>query len=239
MKIHLVFHDILENEKDIKRKIDISFSYLRSLVEALNRNLAEDTLPFSSYCLHFDEGYSSFKERVFPYLQKMQVNEVLLAIRANGIGKPGYLTEDDLRFFDLNAKQMPKTTIAAHSVSHPALAQKDVPTPKGGIYQDRSFGEDLLLSEQEVYFQMNESKRKLEQILNHEVKEFVLPFGAYNQTTLAINEEHKLFTTLYAATNQLDSNEELVHPTFDIFNRRTVQETIEILQSLKPQKSSQ
>ena len=119
--------------------------------------------PTHTLVLTFDDGYRSFYTTVFPLLKKYQIPASLYVINQD-IGKRGNVTWDMM-------KEMVKSglvEIGVHTVNHRPLSK---------------------LSEPSQRFQLEESKRELEQGLGISITTAVYPFGRYNSTTVRLAGE--------------------------------------------------
>jgi peptidoglycan/xylan/chitin deacetylase (PgdA/CDA1 family) len=115
-------------------------------------------LPTKPILLTFDDGYSGHYDHVYPLLKKYNYPAVYSIYTAK-VGKKlgrSSLTWEQVR----ELAKDPLITIASHSVSH-----KVMPT----------------LSEEQVQFELQESKRILEAQLGIPIRYFTYPEGKYNE----------------------------------------------------------
>lgn len=107
----------------------------------------------------FDDGY---KDNLFA-LEICEKYEIpfTLYITTGSIGQKEYLSEDEIKFFSKSDKCL----LGTHSVTHPHLNQ---------------------LSYDEQYYELLESKKRLEDIIDSEIIYMSYPHGSYNSDTLDI-----------------------------------------------------
>lgn len=115
--------------------------------------------------LTFDDGKISFYNLVFPLLKKYNVKATLFVITGR-IGMQGYCTEEQL-------KEMSNSNIVdveSHTATHLKLTS---------------------LTEEEIKFEINESKEALSKLLNKDITVICYPFGRYND--IVLNEVQKTY----------------------------------------------
>lgn len=211
--INLVFHDILIGPSPDP------FAIRTTYFDDLTRWLIKTGL--SRWIrLYFDDNLASFYKHVLPVLSVQQFGGVSLAIPVTSIDRPGYGSSRDLqRASESSIHLLP------HGYSHVALASysgnSPLPTPLGGLYRDRDAKRDSPPSENEVLFQLIESS---ESYPFQSSTEFVLPYGAYNATVVAINQRLGIYRTLARAECHLeiDAGQEL-RPRLLVDARRMAQ----------------
>ena len=128
---------------------------LDELTAALNDQAA---LPPKPLILTFDDGYIDFYTAAFPLLKRYNAKATIYIITGR-VGKPGYLTWDELR--ELAAS--PLITIGAHTRTHPQLANK---------------------SAARVRDELDGCKADLESHLGVVVRHLAYPSGSYNKDTI-------------------------------------------------------
>lgn len=115
-------------------------------------------LPAKPLILTFDDGYVDFYTAAYPLLKRYNAKATIYIITGR-VGKPGYLTWDELR--ELAAS--PLITIGAHTRTHPQLAKK---------------------SAARVRDELDGCKADLESHLGLIVRHLAYPSGSYNKDTL-------------------------------------------------------
>lgn len=147
-------------------------------------------LPPKPAVITFDDGFSD-QLRAFSILKKYQMRATFYLItsgeasrwcigiqRRYGQQPPcgdGYMNWDDTKTLD----QSGLIEIGAHTVNHLALA-----------------GQSPIVQS----FEINESKRVLEQVIEHKVWTFAYPYGSYNMTTIGLVKQAG-FTTAVTTIN--------------------------------------
>ena len=113
------------------------------------------SLPEKKIILTFDDGYEDFYTAAFPLLKKYNMRATVYMI-ANKIDKPGYLSSQQLKELDWSGL----VTIASHGLNHVNF---------------------YTLPREKLEGEMQESKKILENLLEHKIKHFAYPVGAYDK----------------------------------------------------------
>lgn len=167
----LMYHDVLDPpevffdltpadfEAHLKAILDNGLTPISpdQLVQHLRTGVA---LPEKPVLITFDDGYLGHYEHVYPLLQKYQVPATFFVFpgKVDGIiAGRSTLTWDQLKTMAAD----PLITIASHSVTHPP----DLRT----------------LSDEEVVYEVVESKRQLEEKLGIPIQYFGYPTGHYDE----------------------------------------------------------
>ena len=108
------------------------------------------SIPFKTVAITFDDGTLDNFKNAFPVLRKMDYPATIFMITAN-LGRPDWLGEEDLKILDEAG-----ISIGSHTVNHAFLP----PLPMD-----------------QVRTELTESKKRLEELLGHEVTLFSYPAG--------------------------------------------------------------
>lgn len=120
-------------------------------------------LPPKTVAITFDDGTLDTIQNAFPVLKQMEFPATVFMITDN-IGRPGWLSEEDLRVLDAGGVH-----IGSHTVHHAFLPDID----------DR----------QQVLRELTGSKRALEDILGHPVTLFSYPAGGVTESIRELVKE--------------------------------------------------
>jgi peptidoglycan/xylan/chitin deacetylase (PgdA/CDA1 family) len=129
---------------------DFNVISLHAAVLAIRDHAA---LPLHPVVLTFDDGYADFFTQAVPVLLQHHFTATDFVISGR-IGWPGFLSAEQIKAADSMG-----FTIGAHTVHHVALA---------GMWAAQA------------NWEMQQSKRTLEQLLGHPVIDFAYPYGSYN-----------------------------------------------------------
>jgi len=121
--------------------------------EAATSLRTEKKLSTKNIVLTFDDGYEDFYSVVWPLLKKYNYKATLYVI-INKLGAKGYITRDQLK--ELAASGL--VEIGSHTFNHPDLRN---------------------LKKKDAQFEIQASKKILEQISGQPVLTFAYPFGYY------------------------------------------------------------
>lgn len=124
------------------------------LWEALNRRAA---LPPKPVILSFDDGYADAYANALPLLQKYGFRGTFF-ITVNLIGRPGYMTWDQVRALDQAGMD-----VQSHAMDHKPMSS---------------------FSLAGLAYQMGEARKTLMGRLGHDVRFFAYPAGDYNATAV-------------------------------------------------------
>ncbi len=125
---------------------------LRDFAANLSVNLP---IPQNSFALTFDDGYQDFYTHAWPLLKQYRMHATLFVI-INRIGTPDYVTWEQIK--ELAASEL--VSIESHTLNHPQLDK---------------------LTLKKARFEIEQSKKILEQQLGHPVALFCYPYGSYTQ----------------------------------------------------------
>ena len=146
--------DLFEKHLAYLRDEGYSTIGMPTLWEALN---GRATLPKKPVILTFDDGYADAYTNAFPLLKKYGFIGTFF-ITCNLIGRPGYMTWDQVKELDHLGMD-----IESHAMDHKAMSG---------------------FSLAGLAYEMGQARATLAQQLGHEVRFFAYPSGDYNATAL-------------------------------------------------------
>jgi peptidoglycan/xylan/chitin deacetylase (PgdA/CDA1 family) len=117
--------------------------------------------------IYFDDGYASVVEAVHTLKARAPEIEIVVALTLSFLEQPGHIG-----WSDVEALHRDGVRITAHGREH--------------LHMDQ-------LTDEQILVQLTESRDAL---APYGTDEFVLPFGSYNDTVLAVNDSHGLFSVL-------------------------------------------
>ena len=176
-----MLHRVVEHVSNVpeQKELEVTVAWLEQKINEYRSKgytfVSIDNLPEHGrwVCLTFDDGYRDNYTLAYPMLKRLSVPFTVYVTSGfidNQLSMWWYpnqqlgMSSDELQLMDAD----PLCTIGAHTVSHPKL--------------------DILTREQQ-YREIAESKQTLEALLGHEIKHFSFPHGAHNDDTLAICRE--------------------------------------------------
>lgn len=219
--INLVFHDISNSED----QFDLEPAHFYFLINTIKENYRE-----TDFRIYFDDGKVSSYQHT-KVLKKETNFTIVCAVVSELLNKPGYLTSRQVHALSKNG-----VVISSHGNSHAALAVSKAETNRntipGGKYENTPMGFNQRLSEQQVLFQLIESKKFLQKngVFS---EEFVFPYGLYNEASLRINIENKVYKTLSTCDPYIDAGG-MLRPRLLIDKSFTASKLLSIIKSLKP-----
>lgn len=179
----LMLHRVVE-ERSVgeNRELEVTPEFLKATVEEYIRHgyrfVSIDQVcdilhgndkgkPF--ICLTFDDGYQDTYEVAYPLLKSLNIPFVVYITTGfvdNTAKMWWYDTIDVMSWEQIRSMDSdPLCTIGAHTLSHHRITE---------------------LSKEEAYREIYESKRRLEEMLGHDICHFSYPHGDYNADTLDI-----------------------------------------------------
>ncbi len=169
--------DIFEEQLKTLTKNNFTFMTAKELAEVID---GKRFLPINPILLTVDDGHWDLSTVILPLLKKYQVKVTAYIV-------PGLLDGSDY----LTKKQLQEVAnsglveIAAHTVHHVAL--------KGG-------------SEKKNKYEIEESKKMLEEFLHIKIVSFAYPYGSYDQQAVDIVKEAG-FTSAASTVAGVDQGE--------------------------------
>lgn len=224
--LNLVFHRIVDAPRDIQSAFDVERGFLATLLSETRSWLGTQDV-IRRVRVYFDDNHKSTLSCGITAVASVAFKGVC-AVPVESIGQPGRCSEDDLAVLASCG-----FAVVPHGFSHVGLAIYDDkgaprPTPPGGVYQNRPPGRDSVLTAEEVLFQLRESRTALRGCGD---SEFVLPYGLYNDSTIAINREHHVFDFLTTCDPLLDFGQPL-RPRYLVRGGTDVQSTMDSIRRL-------
>ena len=125
-----------------------------SLADFLEELKKDKKISFKTVVITFDDGHLDNFKNAFPILKQLDLPATIFMITEN-INREGWLAEEDLRILDDSG-----VSIGSHTVRHAFLPS---------------------LSEKEAFFELTESKKRLEKILRHPITLFSYPAGGVTE----------------------------------------------------------
>lgn len=167
---------------------------LDAIVESKAATLFADEYAVSkkpSVIITFDDGYEDNYTTAYPLLKERGLKATIFLV-VDLIGTEGYMTEEQI--FEMSESGLVK--FGSHTKSH-----KDLST----------------LDEDQVRYELEESKKALEELLGYEVKSFAYPVGGYNDSVVKIASE--IFGFAYTTKNpdDVEADNMLLIPRYAVF----------------------
>lgn len=156
-RLNIVLHKIVEGKQELKSRYDMTEDFAYELAEQL-QHVARNFSVELGICL--DDGYRSQYPCALRTARDFGINTFIPLI-SEVIGTEGYLTQEEID----TLKQESNISFCSHGVSHAALGayenERVVPTPKGGVYRNMPRGHASVLAEEEIRYQLKESRKQL------------------------------------------------------------------------------
>jgi len=176
----LYYHSVPASEqRSFARQLDIVLGCARPI------RTDDDLTPASRtdrVAITFDDGFENFLTQALPELEKRNIPATVFVI-ADGMNREfGSPTHAEKLLSLEQVRSLPPSlvTIGSHTVSHPLLTQ---------------------LEESEAHREIQDSRTKLEAMLDRDVTQFSFPFGGFNEKLVQICREsgyERVYTTLPA-----------------------------------------
>jgi peptidoglycan/xylan/chitin deacetylase (PgdA/CDA1 family) len=186
----LYYHSVpASQQRRFARQLDVVLGCARPI------RTDEDLTPAlrtNRVAITFDDGFENFLTQALPELEKRNIPATVFVI-ADGMSREFGSDAHAEKLLSLEqVRNLPTrlVTIGSHTVSHPLLTQ---------------------LEESEARREIQDSRTKLETMLDRDVTQFSFPFGGFNERLVAICREagyERVYTTLPAfASEQKDEFE--------------------------------
>lgn len=146
-------------ESQVKTLKDANYTFL-TMSDLANIINEKTDPPQKGVILTFDDGYRDFYTDVFPILKKYQVKATTYVVN-NFLNLPNNLTMAQLK--EIAGSGL--IEIGAHTLNHTYLE---------GLPVER------------VRFEVEESKKELEKLLNQKVVSFAYPYGVFDEKTIEV-----------------------------------------------------
>lgn len=228
--LNLVFHKIVESESLVAEPYTVDISFFKSLLKWL-RDFCDSQKLVQGVRIYFDDNHRSTICLAAPILCETPFRGIN-AVPVESIGVLSHCSYEELLTLNRSGFE-----IVPHGFSHSALAifrgDSLQPTPLGGLYRNMPSGKECVLTEEEVRFQLIESRYALG---GFEPTEFVLPYGLYNQQTVSINKRHQVYKRLATCDSFLDAGE-CLRPRLLVTSDRSMDSTARIIKILEPRPS--
>lgn len=226
-KLNLVFHNIVFDSSYGLSKYSMSVGDYKKILETTLDYCERSDSIFKNVKVYFDDGNISTLE-ILSMSNLIYFCEHVVAIPTGWIGKRGFLRSTDV--LEIANKGI---KIVSHGVTHSALAifrgNGTASTPCGGKYQPGNGGKKNILSENQVKYELIESKKFLES-LSINPDEFVLPYGLYNNDTIKINSCTRAYKYLCTCDIGLD-NGNTMRPRVIVFSGQTIHDILHDIQT--------
>ena len=189
--IVLLYHRVTDNVKD-KSKYNVNVRQFERHLDLIRTNNFQTILPREIYqtnhfnnkdkllILSFDDGTGDHYHSVFPLLKKHDMKGVFFVV-TKYINSENLLSDHQIREMSQN-----KMEIGSHSYSHPYLND---------------------LSQENLEYELDRSKKDLETILGSEIFSFAPPGGWFNQRVLSAARKsgYKAFFSCEIGRTNLES----------------------------------
>ncbi len=138
--------------------------YTSQSLTALPALLEQDTsIPRNTFALTFDDGYEDLYTYAWPLLKKYGFHATAFII-INRVGTPDYATWDQIKEMDASGV----IDIQSHTLNHPQLSH---------------------LTTEYAQFEIEQSKRILEERLGKKITIFCYPYGDYNPLIVRLTQK--------------------------------------------------
>lgn len=167
---------------------------LDAIVESKATTLFADEYAASkkpSVIITFDDGYEDNYTTAYPMLKERGLKATIFLV-VDLIGTEGYMTEAQI----LEMSESGLIKFGSHTKSHADLSTLD---------------------EEQVRYELEESKKALEELLGYEVKSLAYPVGGYNDSVVNIVSEMFGFAYTTKSPDDVEADNMLLIPRYAMF----------------------
>jgi perosamine synthetase len=144
--------------------------------QQFEQQMAKLSQRFPDACITFDDAFENLIDNAMPVLDEFRIPAIVFAVPGNLGQSPKWniaADHPDCKEKTMTAQQLKSIqneliAIGSHTQTHPDLSK---------------------LPPEQVRWELTESKKKLEQLLDKSIEDLALPHGAYNQNVLRIAKE--------------------------------------------------
>jgi peptidoglycan/xylan/chitin deacetylase (PgdA/CDA1 family) len=192
----LMYHEVTDTPERMKenRKIDPTYSLsteqFNDQISYLNKSGYKTVSPDEIICqqpngkkicvITFDDGYLGNYKFAFPILNKYRFSATIF-VTVKGISYDSYMSWDQLRELSNNG-----FSIQSHTMTHRALEE---------------------LNDRDIFYELSESKKIIEQQLGKSVNYLSLPFGSGNKRVFEIAGEIGYRAVFTSSLYDIDLNQ--------------------------------
>ena len=172
----LMLHHVGVNDDEKISSCVLSKEHFESICmnfSGITRNVDDCLRMNNIISFSFDDGFSDLYNIAYPIMMQYHIPFTMFIIE-DFIGKPGYMTKEQIKELSLN----PLVEIGSHGYSHKNLTE---------------------LSKEEILDEIQGTKKRLEDAFGVEITKFAYSHGQYNDTCLKFV---KSYETAYAADSK-------------------------------------
>jgi len=170
-RIILCYHGISKEQRERFRLQMSKITDNASVIDKCERKQLSRKI-----CITFDDAFENLLENVLPLLNELRIPAIVFAVPGNLGQSPKWniapdhpeYNEKTMTIEQLKSIQNDLITIGSHTQTHPDLSK---------------------LPPDQMQWELIESKKNLEQLIDKPIDDLALPHGAYNQDVLRIAEE--------------------------------------------------
>lgn len=133
------------------------------LQDFIEGKLAGRSFPYKTVLITFDDGYDDNYDFAYPILQKYKFPATVFVPPAD-IGTPGYMTWDQVKHIDQHGFE-----VESHTMTQAYLPD--------------------ITGQEKLVWEINESKKRLEEELGRSIRFLAYPIGGFNETIKSLVKE--------------------------------------------------